>query len=631
MACTLLGTVAVITYRNAVEFQNILWGQLSDKAQTDSETALNSISSQVDFWKGHVQQIVKEAVQTRRYSAPAAKALIKASSDIVSFHLLEEKNKNVKTFTFLFTDNKNQNQFEDKDPDKIEKIIRYDNQLWVRKSSKAKKLKQIYLVNASTRPKLGLLRIAVPAVVGKKRVWGILTVWQRPLASSLPVSKQTEAYVINKRGRLLVSQGRNILKPKSLLKDGVTRLALKSSSNAGIFREKRKGSNILAAYARDDALGFSVILKRDPSSGIEQINRELMRTLLMTSFAFLIAIFITWVFADQLTRNLRILVDLTQLIASGNFQARVPATSKDEVAVLGNSINNMSSRIEELMSAQMEAVRQEKELETAKMVQETLFPKENINHVSIRLTGCYEPASECGGDWWGHFQTQSGLQFFCVADATGHGVAAAIVTALAFSSCMTFAEAWSEQYAEDPAKMLEKMNEVMWSAGRGVTTMTFFAAFLNPETKTLTFANAGHNHPFLMPKYDTDPRLNSNKKVKPRSLVLQARGIPLGLGPNASYKNKAIECVNDDKIFLYTDGLIECTNHQGEMYGKRKMMKKVESLVDQDIDTIREIALEDAMNFFEGYPQDDDITVVVADIMPTTPLKKVQIEGEMDS
>ena len=83
-----------------------------------------------------------------------------------------------------------------------------------------------------------------------------------------------------------------------------------------------------------------------------------------------------------------------------------------------------------------------------------------------------------------------------------------------------------------------------------------------------------------------------------------------------------IEVEQGDKIFLYTDGLIECVNPLNEMYGKRKMMKVVESLADEDIDSIRETTLQSAMQFFQGFPRDDDITIVVAEITSVDSSKK---------
>ena len=309
------------------------------------------------------------------------------------------------------------------------------------------------------------------------------------------------------------------------------------------------------------------------------------------------------------------MVSATKEISTGNFSNKVSIKSKDEVNDLGNAINSMSTKIQTLMESQVEAARQEKELETAKAVQETLLPKSKMSSQILKVDSAYFSASECGGDWWGHLPTDSEVEFICIADATGHGAAAAIVTAMAYSSCVTISQVYTSISAlkDAPHMMLERINRVLWGAGHGLTTMTFFAGFIHRRTGLLTFANAGHNPPLLIPRSTSDDRLKNNKFYT----TLQSSGAPLGMLSDSTYKPKTMQLIPGDKLFLYTDGLIECRNTGGQMWGKRSMLKTLENIVNSKAENISDSIVKEAFEFFGEQPIEDDVTVVVAE----TPLK----------
>ena len=138
----------------------------------------------------------------------------------------------------------------------------------------------------------------------------------------------------------------------------------------------------------------------------------------------------------------------------------------------------------------------------------------------------------------------------------------------------------------------------------------------------LSFANAGHNLPLLIPSDAKDTRLQKKGGKAQRYLVMQNRGNPLGLEPSATYTKKTLSVAPGDKLFFYTDGLIECKNKMGIMWGKQNMLQVIESNASDSPESLKEETLSKAFSFFDDTPLEDDITIVVAEI------DKLWIAGE---
>ncbi|MCB0386337.1 MAG: HAMP domain-containing protein, partial [Bdellovibrionales bacterium] len=137
--------------------------------------------------------------------------------------------------------------------------------------------------------------------------------------------------------------------------------------------------------------------------------------------------------AHHLTDALKRLFEATHKVAQGDFDLEIDVDSEDEVGGLTRGFNHMTQEIKRLLAETAEKARMETELATAKTVQATLFPETNFRSGSIEIKGYYEPASECGGDWW-YYNKVGNKTFLWIGDATGHGVPAALVTSAARSA-----------------------------------------------------------------------------------------------------------------------------------------------------------------------------------------------------
>ncbi len=205
--------------------------------------------------------------------------------------------------------------------------------------------------------------------------------------------------------------------------------------------------------------------------------------------------------------------------------------------------------------ASIEEVRIHRELEVATLVQKSFFPKtsdESTNMTSVE--GRFIPASECGGDWWGCYR-RNGYTYVMLGDAIGHGVPAALVTAVAFSVSRTI-DMELETFKGAPvapSRFLKGINDVLCEMNSALACMTFLIFRIHDETGKAVYVNAGNLQPVLIPRTETDARLPKGQRMK----TLLARGDVLGLGKDPEIQEHEIDLVSGDKIVLYTDGLIE--------------------------------------------------------------------------
>lgn len=250
-----------------------------------------------------------------------------------------------------------------------------------------------------------------------------------------------------------------------------------------------------------------------------------------------------------------------------------------------------------------ERVEVDKEVGLAAAVQAAFVPGDDlIQHARLELAGVYQPASKCGGDWWSVHEAPDGRVLVLIGDVTGHGIAAAMVTAAA-KGCYDVAQQLMGDELDLP-RLLELLDAVVRRAGGTQFFMTCFATLIDAEREVVRFANAGHVVPYLCrPQPDGSMSLD----------VLVARGDPLGAGDKNSYTEHQRDVLPGDLLIWYTDGLVECVNASRLQFGDRRMQRMLKrmSADTTDVRSVRDQVVRAAVAFQEGHPADDDITLVV--------------------
>jgi serine phosphatase RsbU (regulator of sigma subunit) len=329
-----------------------------------------------------------------------------------------------------------------------------------------------------------------------------------------------------------------------------------------------------------------------------------VRTALIGLFFVLVGTALAIFQGLRISRPLKMLAWRADQIARGDLETRVEVQSSDEIGMLGENFNYMADRLLILMRETAEKATLEKELEVARTIQETLVPPPDlVERQFIKLAGYFMPASQCGGDWWTVHDMPDGRLLVVIGDVTGHGVPSAMITAAAKAACDVVRATEGSQLTV--TRLLEVMNRAIFESAKRKFVMTCFASILDPRARTITYANAGHNFPYLF-----RPQGGDGTDFQ----VLMSRGNRLGDLEDSSYSEKTQPLMPGDVLVWYTDGIVECENPSGEEYGEKRFRAAIRRAAELDPLAMRESVVGAAGQFFADRARKDDITMVFARI-----------------
>lgn len=306
----------------------------------------------------------------------------------------------------------------------------------------------------------------------------------------------------------------------------------------------------------------------------------------------------------SITKPLKQLAWKADQIARGDLEARVEIRSSDEIGLLGENFNFMADQLVILLHQTAEKAHMEKELEVARTIQETLVPPNDpIDRGFFKFAGYFQPASQCGGDWWTYHDQVGSKTLIVIGDVTGHGVPSAMITATAKAACDVARAVNGDDVSV--TTLLEIMNNAIFQSAKRKFVMTCFASLIDPKTRTITYANAGHNFPYLY-------RKGADGRGEFGSLMI--RGNRLGDLRESKYEEKTTELLPGDLIVWYTDGIVECESPQGEEYGEKRFRASVRRAADLEPGDLRDAVVSDALGFYGDMLRKDDITMVIGRI-----------------
>jgi steroid delta-isomerase-like uncharacterized protein len=233
------------------------------------------------------------------------------------------------------------------------------------------------------------------------------------------------------------------------------------------------------------------------------------------------------------------------------------------------------------------------ELRVARSIQEASLPKEVPTLEGWVISPRYQPAREVGGDFYDFHLLSEGRLGLVVGDATGKGVPAALVMSTTCGMLQVTAQALG---SSSPGEVLSQVNETLLARIPQNMFVTCFYAILDPHSGTLRYANAGHDPPYL--------HRNGNAEQ------LKARGMPLGLMPGMGYEEKETILDAGEVTLLYSDGLVEAHDPQGQMFGFPRLGELVAEHAAEE-GSLGDFLLRELYTFVgETWEQEDDITLL---------------------
>jgi len=256
------------------------------------------------------------------------------------------------------------------------------------------------------------------------------------------------------------------------------------------------------------------------------------------------------------------------------------------------------------LSLAQEAAHRERinrEIEIAREVQQRLFPQKLPQIPGLDFAGMCRAALGVGGDYYDLIQLENGLLGIAIGDVSGKGISAALLMASLRASLRGI----TIDGSGDLAKMMGRINGLVYESSASNRYATFFFATLDPFTRELRYVNAGHNAPMLV-------RGGSRDVVR-----LDAGGTPVGLLPSASYEAQSVTLGPGDLLLCYTDGISEAMNLADEEWGEERMLQAVKTQSGASADDVLSEVFRVADQFTGEAPQHDDMTLLILRINPT--------------
>ena len=245
--------------------------------------------------------------------------------------------------------------------------------------------------------------------------------------------------------------------------------------------------------------------------------------------------------------------------------------------------------------------RQEKDMEAARAVQQTLLPL-SLRFPGFETAAHWSTADQTGGDWYsGYFDDNAGIAYLFLGDVTGHGFASALVTGLAHGAVSSVFKLYSKESALKPDELLIRIaravNHVVHeSASRSVRAMSMVCLALNSKTGEIHMINCGHPQVYLI----------NNDKVE----VLLGSGSLLGFHAEPEFEVKTYSMERGNRLFVYTDGVLENGRNAGKAVSFAKL-RRVLKQSDKPLSEMHSEVVSLLKTTWQDAPLEDDYTLVL--------------------
>lgn len=201
-----------------------------------------------------------------------------------------------------------------------------------------------------------------------------------------------------------------------------------------------------------------------------------------------------------------------------------------------------------------------KELDIAKRIQQFIIPKDFSQIEYPVVSGCYLPIEDIGGDFYDCYSLPDNKYGFLIADVTGHGIPAALVMSMAKMIFSIYSSRFSSAH-----ELFGSVNDQMNGLLLDTQYITAFFVIYDHQTKTIYYSNAGHTRALYF------------RASKKQVIALDANGYFIGLSKDTVYEEKKLSVEPGDKLLLYTDGITEIKNYNGDEFGENRLGKFISS------------------------------------------------------
>ena len=347
---------------------------------------------------------------------------------------------------------------------------------------------------------------------------------------------------------------------------------------------------------------FDAVSARTTAEFYQHIKSTLQIVLLVLVAVFVVSLGQAVFLGNRITKPLNRLTKYILKLEGGNFIFKMDDIykTKDEIEVLAKAFEELSKKnqhyIEEVTRVTAEKERIGAELNVATQIQADMLPSifpPYPNKTEFDVFATMHPAKEVGGDFFDFFLVDDDHLALVIADVSGKGVPAALFMVIAKTLIKNRA-----QMGGTPSEILYDVNNQLAEGNKTDFFVTVWLAIVDIRTGEGLVSNAGHEHPCL------------KKKDGKFELIKYRHSPAVAAMENMKFPDHKIKLDPGDKIFVYTDGVVEATNAQNELFGETRMLEALNSNPDASIRALLSNVNAGINRFTDGVQQFDDITML---------------------
>ncbi|HZL99171.1 MAG TPA: PP2C family protein-serine/threonine phosphatase [Planctomycetota bacterium] len=335
----------------------------------------------------------------------------------------------------------------------------------------------------------------------------------------------------------------------------------------------------------------------DAAAVDESFSALLQRFYLLGAAFLAVGAVLSWAVGKALMRPLVQLEEDMQIVASGDLAHRTVAQRQDEIGALAHAFDAMTQSLAEAQQREQQAAASRHQMTVAGEVASSLFPARLPAIPGFDLAGHHESSGSLGGDYYDVLELPGGRIGLLVGAASGTGVPAAMVMAMARSFIAAVARDES-----DPGAILRQVNALLSGDLRRGMYVTVLLAVLDPGQASLAIANAGH------------PPLLLGRGGGQSLAAVHSEGIALGFdkGPvfDRTLKVVRLELAEGDRAVLYTPGITRITGADGSALGEARFAGLVKREAGQPAEGFVKRVAATIRKFVGDRPLNEDVTLL---------------------
>lgn len=452
---------------------------------------------------------------------------------------------------------------------------------------------------------------------GERKFLGVVTAdvslgWLQKMVSDIKIAETGYAFLISRNGTFVTHPHKSMIMHETLFSAAeargdrnlreIGRDMIRGRSGFVPFITINSRRNCWMGYAPVPSTGWSVGVVFPQDELMADVERLSRINLALASGGFLVLLAVIVLVSGSITRPLRVLAGAAKDIAKGNWEIELPdVRSGDEVGTLAASFLYMKEAlkkyIRELTETTAAKERMESELKIAHDIQMSIVPKifpPFPQRPELDIYAVLEPAREVGGDLYDFFFIDESRLCFVIGDVSGKGVPASLFMAVTKTLIKTNAK-----MCASPEEILRKVNAEIARDNDSCMFVTVFCGILNIRTGEVSYANGGHNPPFIL------------RQGKTPEFLSGGRGPAVGVLEDAVFEKAVLAMRPGDILYLYTDGVTEACNEKDELFSEERLQEMLSGTVPGSLKGLVEETLRN-IRFFSGrMPQADDITLLV--------------------